>query len=349
MNLGNRYQQQFDSRDDGGARKADVIAWGKAPQLKFFKPDLEGRNKFNILPYQIKSKNHPEVVAGRAKVGDWDYVMDMWIHRSIGPNKVDFLCTKKTYGKRCACCEEVERLYNDKRTDEAKSLKATRRVVYNVQPIEKGGPSDTVQVFNVSHYLFAKELMEEANSCANGKGVIPFADPDQGKIVSFRAAEEKTGTNTRTEFKSFQFLDRDEEISDEILDQCISFDEFLVVPTPAEVEAAMYGTDVDPVETGEHSADTEERETSRQSSRRSVPENDPEEDTGRSSRRPPREDPPEEVPEQTSSRGSGRKKDEDVIVDCPKGYTFGVDRDNKSGCSRCPDNVYEACQRAGKK
>ena len=36
---------------------------------------------------------------------------------------------------------------------------------------------------------------------------------------------------------------------------------------------------------------------------------------------------------------------ESMIVDCPKGYEFGKDLDTKSGCSKCPDAVYEACRK----
>lgn len=345
MNMGKRYQQQVDTRDDGGgARKSDIINWNKAPKLAWFKVNV-GKLKFNILPFEIKSKNHPEVVKGNLKVGEYDYVLDCWAHQYLGPGKVTLLCPKKTYGKACPICDEVSRLYDDGRDKEAKQIQASRRCFFNVQPLTKEGLAESPEIFHVSHYLFTKELMDEANACGEGKGVVEFANPDDGYLIECRAEEEKNGNNKMVVFKSFKFLERDEEVSDEVLEKCISFDEFLIVPSPEELEAAMYGTDSDAP------AGSEERPTGRANptgvgGREKRPTTTPRED---------KEFTPEvdDKPRNAGRNRPAREEDapepeppaESMIVDCPKGYEFGKDLDTKSGCSKCPDAVYEACRK----
>ena len=342
MSMGKRYQQQFDTKDDGGgARKSDIINWNKAPKLAWFKVKL-GKMKFNILPFQIKSPNHPEVAKGTLKVGDWDYVLDIWAHQYLGPDKVTLLCPKKTYGKPCPICEEVSRLYDDGRDKDAKQLQASRRCFFNVQPMTKDGLAESPEIFHVSHFLFTKELMDEANACGDGNGVVEFANPDDGFLIECHAEEEKKGDNPNpiTVFKSFKFLDRDEEISDEVLEKCISFDKFLVVPSTDDLTAAMYGM---PAENkGEDRTPSrgavalERRKTTTATEKTSEPH-----DGGNS-------------PERTTRNRPSRQEDmppppppaEDVVVDCPRGYEFGKDLDTKSGCSKCPDAVYEACRKA---
>lgn len=335
-----RYQQQHDSRDDAGKRGNGGLNWNAlSAQPKFFKPNVEILNKFNVIPFQIKSGNHPEVFAGRMEVGDYDFVLDYWVHRKIGADGVDVVCLKNTYGKKCPICEERGRLYDADQEDAAKDLKPTRRVVFNVQPITREGSGD-LQVFDVSHFLFMKELMEEANACADGKGVIPFADLEDGKIVAFRATEEKGKGGTMTKFKSFKFLDRERAVREQVVESAISFDSLLVVHSYQEIEDILFANPTaegagKPATTNKARNDEEEsdEELARQvfAKERAAEQNA----KAGADTTAPAPDKPAETHEAKADAPAGNT--------CPHGHRWGT-ADEHLHCGRCP--VWDACNKA---
>lgn len=305
-----RYEQQHASRDSNGSNRSEALDFGKVKGgVEFFKAEAKTM-KFNVIPYEIKSKLHPEVARKKMAVGDLDYVMDIWIHQFIGPNNTDALCPKKNYGKPCPLCEEVSRLYDAKKDKDAKDLSASRRCFYNIQLVGKDGPESDTKVFHVSHYLFTKELMEEANECGKGDTIVPFADLEDGSIIKVRGTEEALGENKMLKFKSFDFLARDEEVPDELVDNAVSFDDLLILLTPEQIEAAMYGTD------DEDDGEGEEVESQTED---------------------------EETPDDPPRRQRQRKDPEEKENGCPKGFAFGEDCDAKPACASCPDAIYDKC------
>ena len=237
--LAKRYQASYESKGSNG--KSGVMDWKKVDgDIQFFSP-VEGRNRINIIPYVIKSKNHPLVKRGEFEIGDKDYVMDVYVHRGVGPSEASVLCLKNTYGQPCPICEQSQVLRKQGKEEEAGALKASRRVFYNVQDLKN---PDTLKVFEASHYLFEKELIDEARDDDEG-GFVDFADEETGKEIKFRCSKVTKGKMEFNEFKSFGFEDRDENIPDELLENAISFDEILRVPTYNEVEKILYGRDED--------------------------------------------------------------------------------------------------------
>lgn len=379
IDLGSRYNQQAANADSYGEARQGFMNWSGV-KLKFFQMKKEmDRVNLNILPYQIKTNKHPEVVAGRRKVGQWDYLLDVWVHRNLGPNKKDMLCLKATYGKACPACEEKTKLYDEGRDEEAKAFSASRRTIYNVQLIGRNGPEDAPMIFATSHHCFNKELIEEASASSRGPSPIPFASigPD-GKVVSFRVSEKELGKTSYCEAKSFQFLDRDEEVSDEVLEQCASLDEFLVVPTAKQIMDAMYGRDEDEEipqaqpepqqERGRRdSYEDEDDRPARQERRRPEPEPEYDEpprsrrqaedpvDTSRDSmpmdRFPDEMDPvePPETPEppRQERRPEPTQDTPRESSPCPHGLNWGTDCDRHRACGTCPDAIYDKCRAAG--
>lgn len=237
--LAKRYASSYSSRDGAGSSKGGVINYrGYDGEINFFSP-TEGKSRINIVPYTIKSKNHPLVKSGEAEIGESDYCLDFFVHRGVGPSEKSVLCLKGTYGKPCPICEHSANLRKAGKEKEANALKPSRRVVYNIQDLKE---PEKLKVFETSHYLFEKELIEEARDDEEG-GFIDFADVEEGKEIKFRATKVKKGEMEFLEFKSFSFEDRDEPIDDELLDSAVSFDELLVVPSYEEVEKILYGND----------------------------------------------------------------------------------------------------------
>lgn len=239
--LSKRYQSSYESKGSGGTGRKNVMDWKQIDrEISFYSPS-EGRNRINIIPYEIKSKNHPLVKRGEMEIGDKDYVMDIFVHRGVGATEGSVICLKETYGKPCPICEQMALLRKQGKDKEAGDLKPSRRVFYNVENLKEPGKA---QVFETSHYLFEKEMIEEARDDEEG-GFVDFADPVEGKEVKFRANKVKKNGFEYSEYKSFSFEDRDEPLDDSLIENAISFDEIMCVPTYEDVEKMFYGTEDD--------------------------------------------------------------------------------------------------------
>jgi hypothetical protein len=300
--LAKRYQRSYESKDSGGVKKG-VMNYSN---VEFYKPE-EGRNRINIIPYTIKTKNHPLVKSGEFEIGEKDYLMDIWVHKNIGASESSVICLKKTYGKPCPICEQAEIFKKQGKDAESKALNSSRRAFYNVQDLKDG----KLKVFETSHYLFEKELIDEARDGEDG--YVNFADEEEGKEISFKASKEKKGKIEYLEFKSFRFEDREEPISDELLENAVSFDEIMNVPTYEQVEKILFGSDSDEDE----------------------PEEDEVENTStKSVKRDSDEDEPEEKPKKAKGCEES-EDDESKDSACPYSHKFGKDVDGFEECDNC--------------
>lgn len=363
--LAKRYQASYESKGSMGG-KVGVMDWKKVDgEVQFFSP-VEGRNRINIIPYVIKSKNHPLVKKGEFEIGDKDYVMDVYVHRGVGPSEASVLCLKNTYGKPCPICEQSQVLRKQGKEEEAGALKASRRVFYNVQDLKN---PDTLKVFEASHYLFEKELIDEARDDDEG-GFVDFADEETGKEIKFRCSKVTKGKLEFNEFKSFSFEDRDENIPDELLENAISFDEILRVPTYDEVEKILYGRDDD----DDEEDDDDEDETATKTAKKKLVVNEDDEEVEEEVEKPAskksvkknRDDDDEdnEVPAKPATKSKAvedndddddddedetpakkpSKKEKDCGGDCSKcpfGHKFGEDTDEFDDCDDC--DVWDKC------
>ena len=276
INLGRRTQQQTDTRDDNGGVSRQGFMNYASCGLKFAKlGEVGSYQDWNILPWSIGTKNHPEVAAGSMHIGDPDYVLDVMVHTRVGPGNGDYVCLKKNFNKPCPMCERAEELWKNEDTkDDARKLFAKRKCVYLVQELDENfhAKSETPLIFETAHSTFSKELQSRATSCLRGKGVVNFADPnDEGKVVSFSVNEGTMGNGKKfKEAGNFEFNERVEEISDEILEKCPSLDSMLIVKTYDQLKSALYG-DPDDVENDFENQPDEEEQTNSTRSRNNNP------------------------------------------------------------------------------
>lgn len=359
--MAKRYESSYAKRDGAGTSKGGVINYHKYDgEISFFNP-IEGKNRINIVPYEIKSKNHPLVKSGEAEIGEKDYVLDFYTHRGVGPAEKTVLCLKSTFGKPCPICEYSASLRKAGKEEEAKALKPSRRVVFNIEDLKEPGK---LKVFETSHYLFEKELIEEARDDDEG-GFIDFADEEEGKEIKFRASKVKKGDMEFMEFKSFGFEDREEPLSKKLLDSAISFDEFLTVPSYEEVEKILYGDDDSSEEQNEDSEpddeDLEDEKSVKKTSKKADDEDDEDEPSSKSKNKNCEEDDEDEeefeVPKKSSNKKSDddeddeevltkKKKDCDDREKCPYGHKFGTDCDEDDDCDDC--ELWNRCVKASK-
>ena len=346
--LSKRYQASFETKESKGGSRKGVMDWRKVDgEVNFFKP-AEGKNRINIIPYVIKTKNHPLVKRGDFEIGDTDYVMDLWVHRSVGVSEASVICLKETYGKPCPICEQSALLAKEGKDKEAKDLKPKRRVFYNVQDLKD---TDEIKVFEASHNLFEKELIDEARDDEEG-GFVDFADVENGKEIKFRASETSFGKIKYMEFKSFGFEDRDEPIPDELVESAISFDEIMNVPTYEEVEKILYGQEDD------EDDDSDEDETPKKSSKKVADDEDEDDEPAPAKKSKYRdeddeddEDEDDEPPKKSSKKSFDDMEDaEDETPKkacsgkCKFGHKFGVDVDGFDDCDNC--DCLDSCTKA---
>lgn len=334
--LAKRYQASYQSKDSDNGGKVGVMDWKKIDrEISFFSP-IEGRNRINIIPYEIKTKNHPLVKRGEFEVGDLDYVMDFFVHRNIGPSESSVVCLKNTFGKPCPICEQSALLRKQGKEQEANELKVSRRVIYNVQDLKD---PDKVKVFETSHFLFEKELIDESRD--EEGGFVDFADPTDGKEIKFRCQEVQKGAMKFKEFKSFSFEDRDEEIDDDLLEQAISFDEVIRVPTYEEVEKILYGSEDEDeeeepkkkkVEEDDDSDDEDEIELPKKKAKKVVEEDDDEEEVEESPKKKKSFEDLDDAEDEPKKSPGGK---------CPFGHKFGVDCDEHNDCDNC--DKWDSC------
>jgi hypothetical protein len=347
--LAARYQYSHETKDTGNSNPAfDWRSVGK--EIKFFKP-TKGKNSINIIPFEIKSKNHPLVKSGVMEIGDLDCVMDYYVHKGIGPSSADVICLKKNFSKPCPICEELEEMKQkgNAKQKEQDELKPKRRVLYNV--IDLDNPRLGVQVFDASHFNFEKELIEEARAQSDDQEMLDYADPEDGRIISFRAQPAKFEGREFFEFKSFHFSKREEE-SEEVtkadLKDAISFDQIMKVYTYEQIQKILYGSE----------EEEEERETP--PARNLDEESDEPESTSSKGTGKKDSEPEPDKKEKSKERGKDRdsskekeepkekskEKDKSATDKCPHEHKWGKDNDEFEECDKC--ELWDACARANR-
>lgn len=313
--LSDRYEHSYKTKDFDNII-SEIMQWSKFDgEIKFYKPK-EGKNKIDIIPYIIKTKNHPLVARGKAEIGEEAYNFDVYVHRGVGPVKKDIVCLKNNYGKPCPICEMADEANENGDSEEYNALKAKRRVYYNVLNAKE--PDEGVMVFsNISHFLFEKELIEEAKDCtSSGESYVNFAHIKEGYTIGFRGNPEKYKNKNYLKFKNFSFLDRDEELDESLIDEAISFDELVEVLDYKQIQAIIYGQEID-----------EEEEKPKRKKKVVCEEDEIDEEEKPKRKKKVEEDEDEENNEK----------------ECPYGHRYGKDTDSNDDCTKCESEVWNEC------
>lgn len=205
--------------DDSNGNSNAWNAYYKTPgDYKMFKvPSEDGWMLLDFLPYTIGGNNHPDVVAGKAQVGDIRFCLSFSVHQKIGPAKKTFLCPKKSYGGGnrggCPICDARADAYNDGNEALAKALNANDKVLYNVS--DPNAPDKGVMLFEASRYQFHDQLMLAAQVSPQkqaGASILDFASPTNGCTVGIYVKHEPKNIDGKTvkvaTFSNIQFSAR---------------------------------------------------------------------------------------------------------------------------------------------
>ena len=128
------------------------------------------------------------------------------------------------------------------------------------------------------------------------------------------------------------FEDREDEIPYELVENAISFDEIMNIPTYEEAEKLLYGNDDDEETSDEEEEEDEEPKPSKKPSKHREEEEDEEEDDEED------EDEEEPAPKKPSKKSDGEASPKGK---CPFGHRYGKDCDEFEDCNDC--DLWEKC------
>jgi hypothetical protein len=306
----NKFDMGKRAKAEKDTAKKSVFDWSKAKkEVSFFKP-VEGEiNRFDIVPYIIKTKQHPLVASGDLAVGDPDYSLEYWVHKNIGPQNKLVLCPNRMYGQPCPICDAGKAFKDEGDDKAAKACWPSLRVAYNVKT--KDGK---IQIFDVSNHLFGKAF--KAVQAAENEDGAAFlaADIENGKTVVFKAVHVKKDGMEFTEFEGLNLKDRKTPVTEDNVESTISFDECLIHLTADKIDAIFHGGE----DSDEESEEAENEEKSK-----------------------------EEVVEKKTStvkEKSHSDDDEDDKPKCHHGHTYGKDNDEYRECKDCKE--WKPCYKA---
>lgn len=315
----------------GGSRRVGVLDISKFEEVNFYKPHAgKDPNIIDIIPFIITEPWYPslrtfEKKAVGLKPGEKDYKLEIPIHRDVGEANERVVCQKLAFGKRCPMCEDrsAEMSKDESARDKylIESLNISWRCFYNIYDYDD--PDKGIQIWESSYHLFEKYVLEEAEIGA--EEVVAFADLDEGKTIEWMGKKKTLGKNSFIEGVVFNFADRDP-YPQSVLEEVYPLDQMVIIPDYEEVYRMHLGIEA---EEGEIEQPKEE-----------APATGPA-IAGRRRRSTP-------VPEQESSDDIPPEVTEEKIDpptdECPFGYEFGTDCNNKIECgSDCPDETFREC------
>jgi hypothetical protein len=324
-------------------------------QVKFYKAP-EKANLLDILAYET-GKFDP------IGPGEFASTLRVFIHRGAAQDGGDIICIEQTFRDKkrrdelfgsnsfCPVCKEYRKKVAAGATkEETDALRYGNwpRTIYNV--FDRRNPGEGGQIWETSAYLLQQYLESiskksilpgEAQTFENN---IPYMDWEEGKSIAF----DRQGMDEKTKFIGIKFEDRRSAIPDEVIKNVKPLDELIAWPTVASAYEAFWGV---PYE-GEASNPPERAAKHKKEEPKKEKEPEPEPKKEEPKKEPEPEDEEakmvrqlEEIRKKKEAAKQSAKKEESKKEpakastsggDCPSGYQFGVDIDEKSECADCP-------------
>lgn len=276
--------------------------------VEVFKPKKEGNVRFNIIPY-VAGKNNRD-----ADPGELDFEFTFWTHTiGEGDDRRTIVCPKKTYGKPCPICEEVERLSKNyvENQEEIKAIKAKQRQLFNI--VDARDEENKIQIYDTSYFKGFGELLDKRLrnfDDEDDEDFRDFADIPGGRTLKVMFAEDTFGGRKFFAPSSIDFVARKEELDESIIDKAVCLDSCLKVLDYDQILKLIAGTQDEPEDEEEEKEDRKRKPVAKHETVRkpSKPARDEEEDEEEEE-----EEPEEEQPKKASRKPSkpAPKDDED--------------------------------------
>jgi hypothetical protein len=251
------------------------------PAIKFnYAPEDDGKtyHEVNTVPYEVKGGVPTKATFGNV-IGDIVPWMIWFYHRNVGPEKIGrMLCLKKTFGKYCPACEELDEMFkNDVDEKERGKLYTSRRIALNVyvstndEEKEKG-----VRQWDLSAKYWEEEIHDKSFSPKTPRfehegddAPIAYWDFDkEGRKISFKQMSRKS---EMAKLKDVSLEMRDFSV-EEFIDDAVCFESLITNAFPKKKDGsidweatenmfcAYYNGDSYRSETGSENENTEEEQ-----------------------------------------------------------------------------------------
>lgn len=236
-------------------------------------PEKKGKYDIDIVPYEVKSDNHPNDVES----GVIWFQHPFKVHHGVGVDSKSIVCPTSV-GKKCPICEEVARLSKDydENEDVIKSIKGKNMMAYNILDPED---PEKIAIFAISPFKFSDLLNTEIDE-NDDEDVSNFFDVTElGRTLRVRFSEDTFSGHKFLKASKIDFIEREEMDEDEILDKTVCLDEMFAIPEYDKLKEMFLQTDA---EDDEEEEDDEpaprKRKVTKKSSKKAPPPEDDEDD-----------------------------------------------------------------------
>lgn len=247
--------------------------------IKLYKPTPGERESFDVLPYEITDKNHPDINKETGLVvGELWYKRPFRVHKNVGAQNDTYVCLT-SFGEPCPICEyRARRAKEGASPDELQAFNSSRRNLYAVIPRGVAKTPEKVHVFDFSQFLFQDLLNQELNE---DEDYEVFPEPEEGYTLKVRWDEKSFNKNTFAQANRIDFKEREEVITEEELEDVPNLDELLKRLSYEELEARLFEIDLDKGEQEEVNSsdeDDDDEKPRKKKSSKKKPEPETEED-----------------------------------------------------------------------
>ena len=260
-----------DKRDRGGN---DFTYLNLPEGVKQFIPEANTKVLLDILPYEVTDKKHPDKNLG-AEVGVYWISRPIKVHKDVGADHDKVICLS-TISKKCPICNYRAKLVKDEGDEqEIKDLKASERSLYAVivrKVDKKRIKKPKIQILDFSNYLFNKRLKDQLGDKTE---FDTFANPTDGCSLEITFSEGTFGKFKFADPTRFDFVERDEQFDEDILDEVPALDEICHIMEYEELKAKFFEIDDDEDEDDD---DDDEKPRSKKGKSKKVEDDDDDEE-----------------------------------------------------------------------
>lgn len=312
-----REKVRANAQDTGGTS----ALFNLPEDAEFFK-EKKGKFLIDIIPYEVTKPGHPDEV----EPGDIWYKRPFFVHFGIGTAEKAYICPRSV-GQKCPICEYRERLMKedfDEHKEVIDALKPRVRVLYNVRVLNSSKyDEDKVYLWQIAFANFQKQLNTEIRE--GEEEWADFPDPEVGYTLKVRFVEESFQGRKFLQADRIDFIERDEPIPDEILEQAYPLDDILKVLPYEKLEEIFWESADTLPEPSDHIEEEEEEERPKRKALGARKTKKVEEETEEEEERPKRkakkvEEEPEEEEEKPrrKAKKAEEEEEEDIPVEKPK-------------------------------
>ena len=220
------------------SKEGNSFGYIKKPKgISMLTLDPEGSVKLDFIPYIVTDPKHPdqEAESGTAIKGSLWWRRPFMVHRGIGADNDTVVCLR-SIGKKCPVCEfRAERKAAGDPNDVLKEYNASARNLYLVIPKGHKKLEEKKHIFDISDFLFQELLTKELKEDPD-KEIFP--DLEEGLTLKVRFEPGSFATSKPyPEANRIDFLERDEQYDESILDDNISLDDVLIVLSYEELKS----------------------------------------------------------------------------------------------------------------